>query len=222
VYRASRLRISVCKVGRAHEGLFYLEQRGTPTLAGRARLSNRGTLSIAEYRPPPQYRAAPLRSRRSSEHKRPAICVSRGSRHDGLRQADLFRLETLRSVLHDKGDSCSFFQRAVARRFNRRKMYEYILAVLPCKESKSLGGIKPFHSSCFFHVLSFLAMEVQEDRLRSTPIAGGIAVPGWECEGALGGLARFKRCTDFKSYLECNTKPMQGNANILCLAPRCK
>jgi len=101
-------------------------------------------------------------------------------------------------------------------------MYEYILAVLPRKESKSLSGIKPFHSSRFFHVLSFLAMEVQEDRLRSTPIAGSIAVPGWECEGALGGLARFKRCTDFKSYLECSTKPIHSKANILCMTQRCK
>jgi hypothetical protein len=76
---------------------------------------------------------------------------------DPLNRTDLFRLQALGPLLYDESHFRALFQRAVAAGLDRRKMHEDIFTILTRQKSKSFGGVKPLHSSCFFHNVLFLA-----------------------------------------------------------------
>jgi hypothetical protein len=82
-----------------------------------------------------------------------------------LGKADLFGLQPFGAVLYDKTHLASFLKGSIASGLDRREMDKDIFAVGAGDEAKSLRGVKPFDSSCFFHIFLFLAREGPEDRL---------------------------------------------------------
>ena len=100
----------------------------------------------------------------------------------------LFRLQTLRSAFYDERNAKSFLQSAISAGFDRREMYEYILAVFASDESKSFSGVKPLYCPGFFHGASFLQFGVFSD-WRPAESAAGVAI-------GKGPVSEYNRCID--------------------------
>src|SRR6516225_5441510 len=73
---------------------------------------------------------------------------------DALSQADVFGLQTLRSLLHNERDPCSFIERTISARGNGGEMDEDVLPIFALDKAKTFSRIKPLYGSCFFHVSS--------------------------------------------------------------------
>src|SRR5579863_5059396 len=76
----------------------------------------------------------------------------------GLRQGDLFGLQALGTLLHDKGHARAFVEGSIPTGFDSREMHEHIFAVVALDKSKAFSGIKPLNCTCLFHVLSLLLL----------------------------------------------------------------
>ena len=72
-----------------------------------------------------------------------------------LGEADLFGLQALRSLGHDKRHLCAFVQRTIPARFDRGKMHENVFAVFTRNKSESFSCVEPLYGSCFFHEVLF-------------------------------------------------------------------
>src|ERR1035437_3753498 len=64
---------------------------------------------------------------------------------------DVFALPPLGALLDHELHLRAFLQGFVTVRLDGGKMNEHIVAARPLDESKALGGIKPLHSTFFFH-----------------------------------------------------------------------
>jgi hypothetical protein len=60
-------------------------------------------------------------------------------------------LETLGTTSNFKFNRLAFVQRFVPVALNGGEVHEYVFAGLALDESEALAGVKPFHSSLFFH-----------------------------------------------------------------------
>ena len=77
---------------------------------------------------------------------------------DGLRQADVFGLQTLRSLLHNERDPRPFIERTISASGDGGKMDEDVIAIFALDKAKPFSCVKPLHGSCFFHVSSVPAI----------------------------------------------------------------
>src|SRR5215467_11647424 len=75
-----------------------------------------------------------------------------------LSQADVFGLQTLRSLLHNERDPCPFIERTVSARGDGGEMDEDILPIFALDKAKTLSRVKPLYGSGFFHVSSVPAV----------------------------------------------------------------
>jgi hypothetical protein len=57
---------------------------------------------------------------------------------DGLRQADVFGLQTLRSLLHDERDPCPFVEQTIFASGDSGKMDEDVFAIFALDKAKNL------------------------------------------------------------------------------------
>ena len=71
-----------------------------------------------------------------------------------LSQADIFGLQTLRSLLHNERDPCPFIQRTITASGYGGKMDEDVFAILALDKAKTFARVKPLYRACFFHTSS--------------------------------------------------------------------
>src|ERR1051326_6966849 len=89
---------------------------------------------------------------------------------NALGKADIFGLQTLRSLLHNERDPCAFIERTVSARRDGGKMDEDVLPVFALDKAKTFPRIKPLYCSGFFHVSSLPVVPVfLPDRLSIVP-----------------------------------------------------
>jgi len=91
----------------------------------------------------------------------PTAAWRRGTFCKLLNRTDLFRLKALGPLLYDECHLRALFKGAVSAGLDGRKMHEDIFPIFTRQKSKAFGGVKPLHSSCFFHNVLFLAIYVR-------------------------------------------------------------
>src|SRR5579859_7103924 len=68
-----------------------------------------------------------------------------------LSQSDLFRLQALGALLHNKRHAGALIEGPVATCGNSRKVDENVFPVFTLDKSESFACVKPLHCTCFFH-----------------------------------------------------------------------
>ena len=74
-----------------------------------------------------------------------------GSGDANLNEIHVFGLQALRPLLYLEGYPRALVERTVSASRNRGEVDENIVPTLALNESKSLCGVEPLHSPCFFH-----------------------------------------------------------------------